>query len=59
MRNKPNLLTTQMNLSKALAKNYVIFRLRSRFKNKPNQTQFVAAYLLAKPDFLANLKSVM
>ncbi len=39
MRNKANLPDAQMNLTKALANDYVIFRLRSRFKNKAKQSQ--------------------
>ena len=40
MQNKPNLLNAQMNISTAVTMYYVNIRLRSRFKNKANQSQF-------------------
>ncbi len=42
MQNKPNLPNAQMNVSTAITMDYVNIRLRSRFKNKANQTQFKA-----------------
>jgi len=40
MQNKPNLLNTQMNVTKVLTNDYENIRLHRRGKNKPNQTQF-------------------
>ncbi len=45
MQNKPNLLNTQILVNCVLAMDYVNIRLRSRFKNKANQTQFKANLL--------------
>ena len=48
MQNKPNLPDSRMNVSPILTKDYVIFRLRGRFKNKANQTQYKANLLNAQ-----------
>ena len=50
MQNKANLPNAQMNVSSVKIKDYdneIVFRPR---KNKPKQTQLVAAQPLAKPD---------
>ena len=39
MQNKPNLLNTQMNITKVLTKEYENIRLLRRAENKPKQTQ--------------------
>ena len=49
MQNKPNLPNAQMNVSSVLTKDYVNIRLRRRFKNKANQTQFKANSKPIKP----------
>ncbi len=41
MQNKPNLLDTKMIVSSVKTKHYENNRLRTRHKNKPNQTQLV------------------
>jgi len=54
MQNKPNLLNAQMNINSVLTMDYVNIRLRSRFKNKANQTQFKANSNPFKPNFNPN-----
>ena len=50
MQNKPNLLDTLMNVSSVKTKHYENNRLRTRRKNKPNQTQFQTRRLRAYPN---------
>ena len=44
MQNKPNLLNAQILVNCVLTMDYVNIRLRGRFKNKANQTQFKANF---------------
>ena len=53
MQNKPNLLDTQMNLSSASTKHYENDRLRTRPKNKPNQTQSQPRPLCKRTPYLS------
>ena len=50
MQNKANFKKAQMNVTKVSTRNYENIRLHERCENKPNQTQFVAAQPLAKPE---------
>ncbi len=48
MQNKANFHNAQMNVCSAITMDYVNIRLRSRFKNKPKQTQFKPNFRKAK-----------
>jgi len=54
MQNKANLLNTQILVNCVLTMDYVNIRLRSRFKNKANQSQFKANLSQLKPISMPN-----
>jgi hypothetical protein len=54
MQNKPNFPDAQILVNCVLTMDYVNIRLRSRFKNKANQTQFKANSKPIKPNFNPN-----